>query len=195
MKRVELAGLAYEAVSGSPVVVLREHDDPHRLLPIFVGGPDAAAIALAVSGQAPPRPLTHDLMVALLRSLDGRVDAVEVTEIRDGTYFSTLSVHGPGGEQRLETRPSDAIALAVRLGAPLFVAEAVLDEAGTLPHVDDVAEVLDEATIDEAVDEFRSFLDEIDPSHFARGAEGSDGERQSGNDDRGDAQRESDEPS
>jgi bifunctional DNase/RNase len=169
MKRLDLAGLAVEATSGSPLVLLREHDDPHRLLPIFVGGAGAAAIALAVSGQVPPRPLTHDLMASLVLGLDGHVDAVEVTELRDGAYFATLSVHGPSGSRRVDARPSDAIALAVRLGVPLFVAEAVLDEAGTLPPVEDDAAALDEATIDEAVDEFRSFLDEIDPSHFATG--------------------------
>ncbi len=169
MKQVELAGLAFEATSGSPLVVLREHDDPHRLLPIFVSGPDAAAIAHAVSGQASPRPLTHDLMAALVQSLDGHVDAVEVTELRHGAYFATLFVHGPNGEQRLDTRPSDAIALAARVGAPLYVADAVLDEAGTLPEVEGHGPALDPATIDAAVDEFRSFLDEVDPSCFARG--------------------------
>lgn len=193
MKRVELAGVAFEATSGSPLLMLREHDDPHRLLPIFVAGPDAAAIALAVSGQSPPRPLTHDVMAALVRSLDGHLDSVEVTELRDGAYLATLSVHGPGGERRLDTRPSDAIALAVRLGAPLFVAEAVLDEAGTLPLADDDAAddvlALDEATIEAEVDEFRRFLDEIDPAQFAAGGVDPDAEGQSGDADAGDDAR------
>ena len=164
MKRVELAGLGLDASSGLPLVILREDDEPHRLLPIFVGGPEAAAIALAVSGEVPPRPLTHDLMASLVESLAGQVDSVEVTELRDGAFLASLAVHGPAGERRLDTRPSDAIALAVRLGAPLFVAEAVLDEAGTEPAVE-----VDEAAIDEAVDQFRSFLDEVDASQFAAG--------------------------
>jgi uncharacterized protein len=165
MKRVMVAGLAMEATSGVPLVVLREDDAPHRLLPIFIGGPEAAAIALAVTGQASPRPLTHDLMAALVQSLDGHLNSVEVTELREGSYLASLSVHGPAGEQRLDTRPSDAIALAVRLGAPLFVADEVLDEAGTLPAGEGEV-VMDDATIDQTVDEFRTFLDDIDPSQF-----------------------------
>jgi bifunctional DNase/RNase len=164
MKQVDFAGLAFEAMSGSPLIVLREQDDPHRILPIFVAGPDAAAIALAASGQVPPRPLTHDLMATLVRRLDGHLDAVEVTELRDGAFIASMSIHGPLGEDRVDTRPSDAIALAVRLGAPLFVAEAVLDEAGTVPVDEPTAP--DDVTIDAAVDEFRAFLDDIDPSQF-----------------------------
>jgi hypothetical protein len=168
VKAVDLAGLAVEATSGAPIVMLREQDQPHRLLPIFIGGAEAAAIALAVSGQVPPRPLTHDLMADLIQSLDGHVDAVVVTEVKDGAFLATVSIHGPSGEQKLDTRPSDAIALALRLGAPLFVNEAVLDEAGTLPPptADDDEDAPDQATIDDAVEEFRSFLDNVDPSHF-----------------------------
>jgi len=166
MKQVDLAGLSMEATSGAPLVVLREQDEPHRLLAIFVGGPEAVAIALAVSGQEPPRPLTHDLMAALVQSLDGHLDGVEVTELREGSFLATLAIHGPAGPHRLDTRPSDAIALAVRMGAPLFVSEAVLDEAGTVPVID-----VDDTAIDEAVEEFRSFLDDVDPAHFAEDQE------------------------
>lgn len=171
MKQVEIAGLAIEATSGDPIVILREHDEPHRLLPIFVGGPEAAAIALAVSGEPVDRPLTHDLMAALVSSLSGHLDAVEVTELRDGAYLASLAVHGPTGEQRLDTRPSDAIALALRLDAPLFVAEAVLDEAGTIPAEELEAGGLDDEAIDEAVAQFRSFLDDIDPTAFTEDTE------------------------
>ncbi|MDH4348584.1 MAG: bifunctional nuclease family protein, partial [Gemmatimonadota bacterium] len=78
MKQVDLAGMAVEATSGAPIVVLREQDNPHRLLPIFVGGVEAVAIALAVNGEHPARPLTHDLMAALVQSLHGHVDSVEI---------------------------------------------------------------------------------------------------------------------
>jgi bifunctional DNase/RNase len=161
MREVELAALAVEASSGAPLVVLREQDEPHRLLTLFIGVPEAAAIAFGVSGETPPRPLTHDLTAALVESLGGHLDAVEVTELRDGSYVAALAVRGPAGEHRLDTRPSDGIALAVRLGAPMFVAEAVLDEAGTLPEAE-----IDEDAIDAAVDEFRSFLDDVDPAEF-----------------------------
>ena len=132
MRRVDLAALAVEATAGAPVVVLREHDEPHRLLPIFIGGTEAAAISLAVSGQEPPRPLTHDLLSAVVTSLGGHLDAVEVTAVDEGAFVAALSMVGPGGEVRLDARPSDAIALALRLDAPVFVSDQVLDEAGTI---------------------------------------------------------------
>jgi uncharacterized protein len=169
MKRMELAGLVVEATSGAPVVVLREHDEPHRLLSIFIGGPEATAIAIAASGQMLPRPLTFDVMATLLQSLDGSIDSAEITELSDGAYLANLTVDGPNGRHWLDTRPSDAIALAVRVGAPLFVSEAVLDEAGVLPEPEPVSDhQLDEAAIDETVTEFRAFLDQVVPSQFER---------------------------
>lgn len=161
MKLVEIVGLHIEATSGAPLVLLREHDEPHRLLPIFVGGPEAASIALALSGEVAPRPLTHDVMATLMTSVDAHVEAVEVTDLRDGAFFAELAISGPAGGMRLDTRPSDAIALAVRLGAPLFVSDAVLEEAGTL-----FTDGLDEEAIDDAVAEFRALLDDLDPTEI-----------------------------
>ena len=172
MKLVELVGLHIEETSGTPLVLLREHDAPHRVVPIFIGGPEAASIAVGLSGQPSPRPLTHDVMASLVDSLDARVEAVEVTDLRDGAFLAAISVTGPTGEHRLDTRPSDAIALAVRLGAPLFVSDEVLEEAGAVIHeaIDDTAiddTVIDDTVIDETIAEFRDFLDELDPADFA----------------------------
>jgi bifunctional DNase/RNase len=161
MKLVDIVGLHIEAASGAPLVLLREHDEPHRVLPIFVGGPEATSIAVALSGETTPRPLTHDVMAALVESVDAHVEAVEVTDLRDGAFLAELAISGPGGGRRLDTRPSDAIALAVRLGAPLFVSDAVLDEAGTL-----LVEAPDEETIEEEVTRFRDLLDELDPGEI-----------------------------
>jgi hypothetical protein len=163
MKAVDVLGLNLETRSGAPLVVLREQDAPHRLLPIFIGGREAVAIALALSGETPPRPLTHDLLAALIDSLDAHVDHVEVTEVRDGTFLAELVVAGPHGGVNLDSRPSDAIALALRVDAPLFASDAVLAEAGAL-----VPARPDEGTIDEDVDQFRAFLDEVDPSEFKK---------------------------
>ena len=174
MRPVEIAGLQVEATTGAPVVLLREHDAPHRVLPIFIGGPEAAAIALALSSQTPPRPLTHDLMVSLVEQLDARVDRVEVTLLRDGVYFAELSVNGPQGPQRLDSRPSDAIALAVRVHAPLFVAEAVLDEAGAVVETP-APTAPDEQSIEEQVAAFRSSLENLDPGNLPGEASGESG--------------------
>ena len=162
---VEIAGLQVEATTGAPVVLLREQDAPHRVLPIFIGGPEAAAIALALSSQTPPRPLTHDLLVSLVQLLDAQVERVEVTLLRDGVYFAELALSGPGGAQRLDSRPSDAIAVAVRVRAPLFVAEAVLEEAGAVVDLE-TGETPDEQSIEEEVAAFRSSLEDLDPGRF-----------------------------
>lgn len=165
MIAVEIAGLQVEATTGSPVVLLREQEAPHRVLPIFIGGAEAAAIALALSSQTPPRPLTHDLLVSLVQLLDAHVERVEVTFLRDGVYFAELALSGPGGAQRLDSRPSDAIALAVRVQAPLFVAEAVLEEAGAVVDLE-AGKAPDERLIEEQVEAFRSSLEELDPGRF-----------------------------
>ena len=159
MRLVDLVGIKLEA-TGS-VLVLREHDAPHRLLPIVVGGAEATSIAIAASGQSAPRPLTHDLMAAMVESLDAHLDAVEVTDLRDGTFIANLALSAPAGERRLDTRPSDAIALAVRLYAPLYVSEHILDEIGAMPSVE-----LDDDAIDAEVQEFHEFLADIDPGDF-----------------------------
>lgn len=161
MRLVDLVGISMET-DGS-VVVLREHDAPHRLLPIAIGGAEAMSIAIAASGQTVPRPMSHDVMAALVESLEGHLDAVEVTDLRDGTFFANLALTGSIGARRLDTRPSDAIALAVRLRAPLYVSDHVLDEVGALPTpLDDEAN----AVIEAEVSEFHDFLADLDPADF-----------------------------
>lgn len=166
MKRVDLVGLHVEPTSGTPLLILREHDAPHRLVPIGIGGAEAASIAVALSGQTPPRPLTHDLMAELVRSLGARVERVEITALVDGAFHADLAVSAPDGDRRLDARPSDGIALAVRLGAPLWMSERVLDEAGTVLE-EQPDEQPDEQAIDHAVDEFRHHLDQLDPDALA----------------------------
>jgi bifunctional DNase/RNase len=165
MLQVDLIGIQVDPHTGAAVLVLREHDAPNRLLPIVVGGAEAASIALAAQGQVLPRPMTHDLMATLVERFDGHLDAVEVVDFQEGAFIANLAVSGPTGELRLDTRPSDAIALAVRLHAPLFVSEHVLDEAGAYPEPEG-EEGLDEAQIDAEVDQFRDFLDQLAPEDF-----------------------------
>lgn len=162
MRLVDLVAIELEVTTGAPLVLLREHDAPHRVVPILVGGNEGVAIALAATGQHASRPLTHDLMATLVQSLDGHVDGVEVTELEDGHFVASLKVSGPTGELQIDTRPSDAIALAVRFGAPLFVSEAVLDEAGEI-----IPEALDDDAIEGELEEFREFLDDLYASDFA----------------------------
>lgn len=170
MRQVEIAGLALEETTGAPLVVLQETDAPYRVVPIFIGGTEAAAIGLALAGETPERPLTYDLMADLMDSLDARVERVEVTGLRDGAFLAELAVTGPRGDRRLDTRPSDGIALAMRFDAPLFVSDEVLEAAGTVPDADDAdLDVLDDHDIDAEVEAFRAELDRLDPADFATG--------------------------
>jgi bifunctional DNase/RNase len=145
------------------LVVLREHDEPHRLLPLFVGGFEATSIALALGGSLPPRPLTHDLMVTLVERLDAAIDRVELTGFEDETFLAEMVLQGPNGEQRIDARPSDAIAMAVRVDAPVFVSDEVLERAGAAP----LPEEIDPAVIDQEVAAFSEFLSDVDPTDFA----------------------------
>ena len=172
MLPVDLTGIALDINTGAPLLVLQERDEPHRVLPIFVGAPEATAIAIAAAGQRVPQPMVHDVMAAVVAALDGHVDAVEVNGLREGAFTAAISLSGPGGSRRIGSRPSDAVALAVRTGAPMFVSEAVLDAAGHLPDpaesdsAEQMQPALDAAAIDTEVESFRSFLDEIDPGDF-----------------------------
>jgi bifunctional DNase/RNase len=172
---VRVLGLAVDSRM-QPVVLLApllaDEDGPRMMVPIWVGSQEAASISIAVSGDEPPRPLSHDLMQRLLAVVGATVERVEVTRIEEGTYYAELSLSTPTGHVTLDCRPSDAIALASRVGAPLFVAEAVLAEAG-VPE-DSAEEAEDDGTeepqspaeAEQSVAEFRRFLDDVDPEDF-----------------------------
>lgn len=159
---MELLGVRVELPANTPVVMLRETDDGRgRVLPILIGGPEAAAIHAALEGIVPPRPLTHDLAVVLLATLGARLDKVVITEVRDHTFYAELHLHTDAGEAVVSSRPSDAIAIAVRTGSPIFATEALLDEAAV--ELNETEEDDDEEAI---LDEFRDFLDDVRPEDF-----------------------------
>lgn len=138
--------------SNQPIVLLREVEG-ERYLPIWIGAPEASAIAFAQQGVTPARPLTHDLMVDVIAALEARLVQVQITDLSDGVFYAVL-VFDSGTE--VSARPSDAIALALRTGADVVGAEAVLDEAGlTLPSEDE-----------DEVEKFRAFLDHVSPEDF-----------------------------
>ena len=166
MREMELVGVRVELPSNVPVVLLRERDGDERLLPIFIGGPEATAIALALDGVETPRPMTHDLLVDVLASLEASLERVVVTELREKTFYAELYLSTDDGTRVVSSRPSDAIALAVRLHAPIFASPEVLDEAG-LEVVEVNEEPMAPAEIEATVEEFTSFLDDVDPADFA----------------------------
>jgi bifunctional DNase/RNase len=165
MLEVRLAAVRVDLQSNTPVILLQEKDG-ERSLPIFIGAPEATAIAFAIQGIAVPRPMTHDLMKDLVELLGATVSRVVVTEVREKTYFA--EIHLRMGDKRLEvsSRPSDAVALAARTGSPLFVADELMEEAGVLVEVGEELEA-GEGGSEELVGEFRQFLDSVRPEDFS----------------------------
>ena len=153
---MDVVGVRIELPTNTPIALLREIGGS-RFLPIWIGTNEATAIALALEGVEPQRPMTHDLLKELTTSLGARVDRVVVTELRDGIYYADLVFVHDSKEITVSARPSDSIALAARTNAPIFVLPAVLDEAGV--------EIRDEDEEDE-VARFRSFLQDITPEDF-----------------------------
>lgn len=152
MKRVEVVGVRVEMPSNQPIVLLREIGGD-RYLPIWIGAVEATAIAYAQQGVTPPRPLTHDLLKDVLEAVGVSVEQVDITALEAGVFYAELVL---GNGSRVSARPSDAIALALRTGSPLLVAEEVLDEAGVA--------IPDEE--EDEVEKFREFLDQISPEDF-----------------------------
>ena len=128
MVEMELVGVRLELPANTPIVLLREQEGRRRVLPIYIGGPEAAAIAYALEGVQSPRPLTHDLMKNVLDELGVHLVRVLVTDMREHTYFAELHLERDGQLTTVSSRPSDSIALAVRTGSPIFAVEHVVDE-------------------------------------------------------------------
>ena len=152
MKRVEVLGVRVEMPSNQPIVLLREVEGD-RYLPIWIGATEATAIAYVQQGVVPPRQLTHDLLKDVIDALDRSLIEVRITRLEDGVFFAEL--HLSGGVV-VSARPSDAIALALRMSSPIEVDDAVLDEAGVI--------IPDEE--EDEVERFREFLDQVTPEDF-----------------------------
>lgn len=151
MREVVVHGVRIDLPAGVPMLLLREVDGT-RGLPIWIGAAEASAIANVLEGATPPRPLTHDLMADLLEALGHTLTAVKITEVEEGTFYAVIEVDG----EQVSARPSDAVALALRVGAPIYAAEDVLAEVGVeIP-----------APREEEVEKFREFLDNVSPEDF-----------------------------
>ncbi|MBM3688306.1 MAG: bifunctional nuclease family protein [Actinobacteria bacterium] len=155
MKPVEVVGVRVEMPSNQPIVLLRESGG-ERYLPIWIGAVEATAIAFAQQGVVPARPLTHDLLRDVLVALESPLQEVRITRLDEGVFYADL-VFASGTQ--VSARPSDAIALALRTGSPIYADEAILDEAGVeIPHEQE-----------DEVEKFREFLDQISPEDFGAG--------------------------
>jgi uncharacterized protein len=158
MIELNLVGVRLELTSQQPIVLLKELEG-ERVLPIWIGLTEAKAIAEAMQGQVPPRPMTHDLFRNVLQEIGVGMDRVVITELRDGTFYALIHMSQNGSRFEISSRPSDAIALAVRASVPIFANEEVLTEASIL--------IPSEEDEDQEVERFKEFLDQVSPEDFA----------------------------
>lgn len=159
---VKVKKISYYHPSRSYAVILEEIKG-NRKLPVLVGAYEAQAIAMALEYMKPPRPLTHDLIVNLIKGVESNLASIRITELKDGIFYSVLDLHGKTiGHRKIDSRPSDALAIALRLHVPILVAEEVMEEAAVLetddenpisllkePKVEKLEEQLEKAIEDE----------------------------------------------
>jgi bifunctional DNase/RNase len=173
MREMTLYGVSFEPIGKQPIVLLKTADDD-RFLPIWIGHPEAAAILMKLQGANPPRPMTHDLFSDVISELQGEVVRVTVTELRDNTYYARITIVQDGREVEIDSRPSDAIALAVRCDAQIFASDEVVEESGIELQADNddqpgLVTASSLADLDPA--EFRKFLENVTPEEFASSLE------------------------
>ena len=152
-----IKGLMVDPITNTPIVILKDKDGD-RVLPIWVGVFEANAIALQIENVATPRPMTHDLLRNIITDLDGQVDRIVVSDLKDNTFFALIHLTVKGEGVAVDARPSDAIALALRTRAPILVEESVIDNART---VDFGSERLDN-------DKVQKWLEGLDPTELPK---------------------------
>ncbi|MCA1839857.1 MAG: bifunctional nuclease family protein [Actinomycetota bacterium] len=156
MIELNLVGVRVELPTNQPIVLLKERDG-ERYLPIWIGAVEATAIAFALQGVVTARPMTHDLLKSVIEEVGVNVDGISINELREGTFYSSIRLSLNGNNFEVSSRPSDAIALAVRTGVPIFATEEVIEEA-SITIKDDEEE--------SEVEEFRRFLEQVSPEDF-----------------------------
>ena len=159
MREMEIYGVSFDLVGKQPIVLLKTADG-NRFLPIWIGHPEAAAILMKLQNASTPRPMTHDLVTEILGQLNAEVVRITVTELRENTFFAQITVQQDGSEVEIDSRPSDAIALAIRSDAPIYAAESVIEESAIEFEGEEINE-------EEMVDEFKKFLENVSPDQFA----------------------------
>ncbi|MEO9169826.1 MAG: bifunctional nuclease family protein [Candidatus Baltobacteraceae bacterium] len=158
MRQMKVDKLGIDLLTHDPVVILKDMDGSHYL-PILIGPFEATAIALALEGAPVPRPLSHDLMRSILETLEATLEQVIIHDIRDSTFFAKLVIRSDGELQEIDARPSDGIALALRMQTPIYISDKIILEEATP----------DKKPVDDSeMNRFKKFLDELKPSDFNR---------------------------
>ena len=162
MQEMLIYGVSFDLVGKQPIVLLKTQDG-NKFLPIWIGHPEAAAILMKLQSQTSVRPMTHDLVSDMLQQLGAQIVRITVTELRENTFYAQITVQQDGQELEVDSRPSDAIALAIRAEAPIFAADQVIEESA----IEFEGEEIDQERLDDEVAKFRNFLDEVTPDQFA----------------------------
>ena len=157
MQEMQIYGVSFDLVGKQPIVLLKTAEG-NKFLPIWIGHPEAAAILMKLQSATTPRPMTHDLVTDMLEQL-----GAQVTELRENTFYAQITVQLDGSEIDVDSRPSDAIALAIRADAPIFAADDVIEESA----IEFEGEEVTEEEIESKVSEFKQFLDQVTPDEFA----------------------------
>ena len=162
MQEMVIYGVSFDMVGKQPIVLLKTRDG-NKFLPIWIGHPEAAAILMKLQSASTPRPMTHDLVTDMLDQLGAQVVRITVTELRENTFFAQITVQQDGSEVDIDSRPSDAIALAIRADAPIFAADEVIEESAIEFEGDEV----NQEDLEKEVSKFKQFLDHVTPDEFA----------------------------
>jgi hypothetical protein len=165
MVEVVLRAVRVDVGSSTPLLLLEEVGG-QRVLPIFIGAPEATAIAYALQHIETPRPMSHDLLGNVITALGARLFAVEITHLVDNTFYANLRLLREGKEVLVSARPSDAVALALRIGAPLLVSDELMNEEGQILEVSDEDDTDSEESEANLLAELRDFLNNVRPEDF-----------------------------
>src|SRR5262245_41377385 len=162
MQEMHIYGVSFDLVGKQPIVLLKTAEG-NKFLPIWIGHPEAAAILMKLQSASTPRPMTHDLVTDMLEQLGAQVIRIVVTELRENTFYAQITVQQDGSEIEVDSRPSDAIALAIRADAPIYAADRVIEESA----IEFEGEEPNEEDIEAKVSEFKRFLEDVTPDQFA----------------------------
>ncbi|MEZ5125908.1 MAG: bifunctional nuclease family protein [Thermoleophilia bacterium] len=158
VQEMVIYGVSFDVIGKQPIVLLKTMEG-NKFLPIWIGHPEAAAILIKLQGTSLPRPMTHDLLTSVIGSFNAEVSRITVTELKESTFYAKLTLTKDGDEIEVDSRPSDALALAVRTEAPIYASTQLIDENAIEfeREVDDTEEI---------VESFRDFLESVSPDDF-----------------------------
>ena len=159
MQEMVIYGVSFDMVGKQPIVLLKTVSG-NKFLPIWIGHAEAAAILMKLQGAETPRPMTHDLLSDVVSELNAEIAKITVTELRENTFYAQITLRAAASEIEIDSRPSDAIALAVRSDAPIFADDSVIEESAI------EFELEDDVNEEQMVEEFKKFLDDVKPDDF-----------------------------